>query len=63
MSASPSRGTFVFVDLNPEANWGHPTLYVFVSLDGEQVQVVRREFPPYSGAYPASFRTFTLEVA
>ena len=55
----PFDGYFVFVDLKPEANWGHPTLYLMVSDDGAQVDVARAEFPPYASAYPPTFHKLT----
>jgi hypothetical protein len=57
----PFTGHFVFVDLAPEANWGHPALYLAVSPDGGRVESVAREFPPFAGDYPPSFRTFRID--
>ncbi len=56
----PFDGYFVFVDLMPEANWGHPALYLLVTSDGRRVEVAHREFPPYADDYPASFRKLTI---
>ena len=59
----PFEGHLVFVDLQPEANWGHPVLYLFVTPDGRRVEVAQGQFPPYFEGYPASFRTLTLGAA
>ncbi len=56
----PFDGYFVFVDLLPEANWGHPTLYLLVDAAGHRVEVAHRELPPYFEGYPATFRKLSL---
>jgi hypothetical protein len=52
----PFRGYFLFVDLLPMANWGHPALGVFLSETGDQVMAVPTEFPPFFGDPPATYR-------
>lgn len=56
----PFDGYFVFVDLLPEANWGHPALYLFVAPGGQRVEAARGQFPPYADDYPPSFHKLTL---
>ncbi len=58
--AMPFRGYFLFVDLQPMANWGHPALGVFLSESGDQVMSVPTEFPPFFGNPPASYRRLSL---
>lgn len=54
--AMPFRGYFIFVDLLPIANWGHPALGIFLSETGDQVTSVPTEFPPFFGDPPATYR-------
>jgi hypothetical protein len=35
-----------FVDLQPQANWGHPCRYLFVSLDDGSIISIDAQFPP-----------------
>ena len=41
-----ARFRFAFVDDRPGANWAHPCRYVFVSEDGESVEVLDRRWMP-----------------
>ncbi len=45
----------VFVDLNPKANWGHPTVYFLIDETNSNVEFFREEFPPHAGDFPDSF--------
>jgi hypothetical protein len=36
----------LFVDLMPAANWGHPSKYLLVGTENENVQVIDAQFPP-----------------
>ena len=56
----PFDGYFVFADLLPLANWGHPARCLLISSDGEEVQAFEAEFPPYLGFYPDSYRELRL---
>jgi len=58
--AMPFRGYFIFVDLLPIANWGHPALGVFLSETGDQVTSVPTNFPPFFGDPPATYRKLSL---
>lgn len=51
----PFDGTVVFIDLAPQANWAHPCCYLLVAEDGTRTELVEASFPPYSGAFPASY--------
>ncbi len=39
-------GTLYFIDLQPEANWSHPCIYLFSEQNGENDYVCYRDFPP-----------------
>jgi hypothetical protein len=42
-----SRPVFLgFIDLLAGANWGHPCLYVFCNLAGQEIQIRLGQFPP-----------------
>ena len=56
----PFDGYFVFIDLLPQANWGHPARCLLIRSDGGEVQSHDVEFPPHFGDYPPSFRTLRL---
>lgn len=56
----PFDGYFVFIDLLPQANWGHPARCLLIRLDGGEVQSHEVEFPPHVGDYPPSYRTLRL---
>ena len=53
-------GYFVFVDLMPIANWGHPAMAVFISKEGDNILSVNVEFPPFFGNPPETFRKLLL---
>jgi len=52
----PFVGYFVFVDLEPMNNWGHPALGIFVSRDGTQIDTKELRFPPFFGECPPHYR-------
>ena len=56
----PFDGYFVFIDLVPQANWGHPARCLLVRADCQEVQHLDVSFPPHIGTYPDSFRTLSL---
>lgn len=56
----PYPGYFLFVDLMPAANWGHPALCVFLSETGARVQAADAEFPPFFGDLPPHYRRLLL---
>ncbi|MCL2875501.1 MAG: hypothetical protein FWF12_04250 [Betaproteobacteria bacterium] len=56
----PFAGYFIFVDLVPMANWGHPSLGIFVSMDGTQTENTPLRFPPFFGKLPAHYRKLKL---
>lgn len=58
--AMPFKGYFVFVDLMPVANWGHPALGVFISQAGDTISTVKTEFPPFFGDPPPNYRKLLL---
>ncbi|MEO5329630.1 MAG: hypothetical protein H7829_15475 [Magnetococcus sp. THC-1_WYH] len=56
----PFVGYFVFIDLMPIANWGHPAMGVLLAEKGEDVFVVQCEFPPFFGNPPETIRQVPL---
>ncbi len=52
----PFKGYMVFIDLEPKANWGHATYYGLIESNTGEIQLVKREFPPYSGQAPPSYK-------
>ena len=53
----PFDGHFVFVDLLPQANWGHPARVLLIDGEGDRVESFDVRFPPFpDAAYPPSFR-------
>ncbi|HEX7841206.1 MAG TPA: hypothetical protein VF469_27195 [Kofleriaceae bacterium] len=45
-----------FVDLEPEANWGHRCRYVLMDVAGERRESVAARFPPFLRAIPPGLR-------
>jgi len=57
----PFDGYILFIDKEPKANWGHPTLYYLINSKSFEVQIIKNaEFPPYSGDYYQSPGTFKV---
>jgi hypothetical protein len=56
----PFRGVRVFVDLMPNANWGHRVAYLFVSQDLMHCVRYEDQFPPFSSDVPAHWRALPL---
>mgnify|MGYP006335658803 CR=1 FL=1 len=56
----PFAGYLVFIDLVPQANWGHPARSLLISADGAQVQAFDVQFPPYLDDYPEAYLTLAL---
>lgn len=56
----PFDGYFVFIDLMPQANWGHPARCLLIRSDGAQVQATDVQFPPHLGSYPDCYRTLVI---
>jgi hypothetical protein len=56
----PFRGVCVFVDLMPNANWGHRVAYLLVSKDLTQCVRYEDQFPPFSGDVPDHWRVLPL---
>jgi len=48
----PFRGIRVFIDLMPNANWGHRAAYMLASQDLKQSVWYEAQFPPFSGDPP-----------
>ncbi|UFS69808.1 hypothetical protein LPW11_18200 [Geomonas sp. RF6] len=57
----PFDGYYVFVDLMPKANWGHPAFSLLISSDGNKTQLFHTEFPPHLDDYPETYRELMLE--
>ena len=58
--AAPFEGYFIFADLMPGANWGHPAKGIFVSPEGDEVHSIDMEFPPFFGEPPESYRKISI---
>ena len=57
----PYDGYMVFIDEEPKANWGHPTIYYLINSKSYNVEVLKDiEFPPYSGNFDTSPKTFKV---
>ncbi len=56
----PFAGYFIFIDLMPMANWGHPALGVFVNQEEKRVVTIESEFPPFFGDPPSTYRRLFL---
>ena len=52
----PFKVYMVFIDLEPKANWGHATYYGLIDINTSAIKLVKREFPPYSGNAPPSYK-------
>jgi hypothetical protein len=47
ISIEVSRASYLaFIDLDPLANWGHPTRYLLVEKETGKRKVIDAEFPP-----------------
>jgi hypothetical protein len=57
----PFRGIRVFVDLMPNANWGHRVVYLLASPDLTRFVRYEDQFPPFSGDVPDHWRALSLE--
>ncbi|MBF0107823.1 MAG: hypothetical protein HQL76_01420 [Magnetococcales bacterium] len=56
----PFAGHFIFIDLMPIANWGHPAMGVLLAEKGEEAFVFDCEFPPFFGTLPDTIRKLPL---
>jgi hypothetical protein len=56
----PFRGMRVFVDLMPNANWGHRVAYLLASQDLTRCVRYDEQFPPFSGDVPDHWRPLML---
>jgi hypothetical protein len=52
----PWESHIVFVDLEPEANWGHACAYLAIRFDGDDVIEFTARMPPFMKAEASSFR-------
>jgi hypothetical protein len=57
----PFRGFRVFLDLVPNANWGHQVAYLLASEDLTKCIRYNDQFPPFGGDAPANWRPLTPE--
>lgn len=55
----PFRGVRLFVDLMPDANWGHRAVYLLASQDLKHSVRYEVQFPPFSGDVPDQWRALT----
>jgi hypothetical protein len=47
----------VFVDREPQANWGHPCRYLLIALEeGGTVESIEAQFPPFLRGVPKTLR-------
>jgi hypothetical protein len=58
--AMPFRGFVVFVDLMPNANWGHRVAYFLASEDLTQCVRYNEQFPPFGADVPDQWRGLAL---
>ncbi len=56
----PFRGVCVFVDLMPNANWGHRVAYLLASQDLKHSKKYEDQFPPFGGDVPDHWRALSL---
>lgn len=56
----PFRGVRVFVDLMPNANWGHRVAYLLANQDFTQCVRYEDQFPPFSGDVPDHWHALPL---
>jgi hypothetical protein len=52
----PFRGVRVFVDLMPNANWGHRVAYLLASPDLKHCVRYEEQFPPFGADVPDEWR-------
>jgi hypothetical protein len=50
------RSALAFVDREPEVNWGHSCRYLLISLEGEEIQSIEAQFPPFLRGVPGTLR-------
>jgi hypothetical protein len=53
---APWNADVVFVDLAPEANWGHACCYFAIRVDADEALRFPAQMPPFLKAGSASFR-------
>jgi hypothetical protein len=58
--AMPFRGFVVFVDLMPNANWGHRVAYLLTSEDLTQCERYNEQFPPFGADVGDPWRVLPL---
>ena len=46
----------VFVDREPQANWGHSSRYLLVDLADERAESIESQFPPFVRGVPPTLR-------
>lgn len=52
----PWAGVVAFVDLEPQANWGHACRYSLVNIETGETRVVDARFPPFLRGYSDTIR-------
>ena len=50
------KSAMVFVDRQPQANWGHSCRYLLIGLDDGHVSSYEAEFPPFLRSVPSTLR-------
>jgi hypothetical protein len=53
----PVNGFYVFADLQPMANWGHPVTYFLIDAETGKFVQMNQQFPPFDGGAPSNFLT------
>ncbi len=53
----PYKGTLVFVDLAPKANWAHPCLYVLIDQQAINAKVINASLPPNIDQFDENYIT------
>jgi hypothetical protein len=46
----------VFIDKQPQVNWGHPCRYLLVGLEDGKVESIEAQFPPFLRGVPKTLR-------
>ena len=46
----------VFVDKEPQANWGHACRYLLIGLEDSKVESIEAQFPPFLRGVPKTLR-------
>ena len=52
----PWPGMIAFVDLDPEANWGHDCRYLLVNQETGELRSIDARFPPFLGGASATLK-------